>query len=339
MDVLIRGKMSMCSLVGMGFRRHVDDLGEAIVEVNSQRSMGEKYKTTVEHLQDKLTKLRTVADDLERVHQRATIGSLAGSVIGAMGGITAVVGLILAPFTLGASLIVTGVGVGVSTLGGVAAGASNITNMVNQSSDRKAVRSIIKEFEEKINAVVTWLQEICNTDNLARLGLRAGRGLGAIPELIRLVQVVNIGKIAAQATRAVRVAEAVTGVLSALFLAVDIFFIAVDAKEIHHIRQAKAAEERTNSQPVSETETEDSVSTFDKAVLVVKELDTNPNIKTFLNACTNLFISLLPLSLCTCVYVCVTCQHSSQSNESRKVNKAALCNYGTKDNFIRVFKL
>nr|XP_020441215.1 apolipoprotein L3-like [Monopterus albus]XP_020441216.1 apolipoprotein L3-like [Monopterus albus] len=213
-----------------------------------------------------------------------------------MGGITAVVGLILAPFTLGASLIVTGVGVGVSTLGGVAAGASNITNMVNQSSDRKAVRSIIKEFEEKINAVVTWLQEICNSvqairntfqtadvpgtmdssfsdENLARLGLRAGRGLGAIPELIRLVQVVNIGKIAAQATRAVRVAEAVTGVLSALFLAVDIFFIAVDAKEIHHIRQAKAAEERTNSQPVSETETEDSVSTFDKAVLVVKESD------------------------------------------------------------------
>uniref|UniRef100_A0A3Q3JJG9 Uncharacterized protein n=1 Tax=Monopterus albus TaxID=43700 RepID=A0A3Q3JJG9_MONAL len=223
--------------------------------------------------------LRTVADGLERVHQGTTIGSLTGGVIGAMGGITSIVGLILAPFTLGTSLIVTGVGVGVSTLGGAAAGASNITNMVNQSSDRKAVRSIIKEFEEKINAVVTWLQEIYNSlqeirnrfesadtidrnsseNQLARLGLRAGRGLGGISELVRLVQVVNIGRIAAQATRAVRVAETVTGVLSGLFIAVDIFFIAMDAKEIHHIRQAKAAEERTASQPMFVNETEDSV--------------------------------------------------------------------------------
>nr|XP_020480084.1 apolipoprotein L3-like [Monopterus albus] len=238
-------------------------------------------------------KLRTVADGLERVHQGTTIGSLTGGVIGAMGGITSIVGLILAPFTLGTSLIVTGVGVGVSTLGGAAAGASNITNMVNQSSDRKAVRSIIKEFEEKINAVVTWLQEIYNSlqeirnrfesadtidrnsseNQLARLGLRAGRGLGGISELVRLVQVVNIGRIAAQATRAVRVAETVTGVLSGLFIAVDIFFIAMDAKEIHHIRQAKAAEERTASQPMFVNETEDSVSTFDNAALVVNESD------------------------------------------------------------------
>lgn len=108
-------------------------------------------------------KLRGVADDLERVHQGATIGSLAGGVSGVVGGITSIVGLILAPFTLGASLIVTGVGVGVGAFGGVTAGASNITNMVNQSSDHKVVRSIIKEFEEKINAVVTWLQEISNS--------------------------------------------------------------------------------------------------------------------------------------------------------------------------------
>uniref|UniRef100_A0A3Q3IN20 Uncharacterized protein n=1 Tax=Monopterus albus TaxID=43700 RepID=A0A3Q3IN20_MONAL len=126
----------------------------------------QQSKTTVEELQDKLKKLRTLADGMERVHQGTIIGSLTGGVIGAVGGVTSIAGLILAPFTFGASLIVTGAGVGVSTLGGVtavAAGASNITNMVNQSSDRKAVRSIIKEFEEKINAVVTWLQEICKS--------------------------------------------------------------------------------------------------------------------------------------------------------------------------------
>nr|XP_020441214.1 apolipoprotein L3-like [Monopterus albus] len=225
--------------------------------------LSKKSKTTVEDLQHKLTKLRTVADDLERVHEGTTIGSLAGNVIGAVGGITSIVGIILAPFTLGASLIVSGVGMGMSTVGGVAAGASNITNMVNQSSDRKAVRSIIKEFEEKINAVVTWLQAICNSlqaikntfqsadipdnmdssfsdEKLARLGLRAGKALDAIPKLIRLVQAISTGKIAAQATKAVRVADKLTGVFSALFIAIDLFFIAMEAKEIHHIRQSSS---------------------------------------------------------------------------------------------------
>ncbi|XP_044219750.1 serine/threonine-protein kinase kin-29-like [Thunnus albacares] len=246
----------------------------------------EKSKTMVKELQIKLDKLRDVADSLERVHQGTTIGSLAGGVIGAVGGITSIVGLILAPFTLGASLIVTGVGIGVGTLGGVTAGASNVTNMVNQSSDRKAIRSIIKEFDQKMNAVVIWLEEINNSlqkirsrsesvdteagnlqqENLFRAGVRAGRGLGGIAELLRLVQVMNIGKIAAQVSRAVRVAEVATGALSGLFVAADIFFIAMDAREIHHIRQARASME-TNV-PVSETDASDLMATSDQHTLL-----------------------------------------------------------------------
>ncbi|XP_035525288.1 serine/threonine-protein kinase Nek5-like isoform X2 [Morone saxatilis] len=221
-----------------------------------------KSKTTAEHLQTQLGKLRAVADSLENVHQGATIGSLAGGVIGAAGGITSIVGLVLAPFTLGTSLIVTGVGIGVGVAGGVTAGASNITNMVNQASDRKAVQSIIKEFDEKMNAVALWLQEISksletinrgcsgdvptdedsslNQENFAKVGTRIGRGLGGVSELFRVLRVVNIGKIAAQASRTVRLAEVATGALSALFVAADIFFIAMDAKEIHHIRQTTA---------------------------------------------------------------------------------------------------
>ncbi|XP_034146584.1 apolipoprotein L1-like isoform X2 [Esox lucius] len=214
-----------------------------------------KSEKTVQGLQTNLDNLRALADGLERVHQGTTIGSLTGGVIGAAGGITSIVGLILAPFTLGASLIVTGVGVGVAVAGGATAGVSNITNMVNQSTNRKAIKNIIKEFQEKINSVVVSLTDIAEglemlsvsgsfdagRDNLLpRAGVRVGRGLGAIPELIRLVQVANIGRVAAQAARAVRVAEVATGVFSAFFVAVDLYFIAMDAKEIHNIRQAKA---------------------------------------------------------------------------------------------------
>uniref|UniRef100_A0A3Q3L5W5 Uncharacterized protein n=1 Tax=Mastacembelus armatus TaxID=205130 RepID=A0A3Q3L5W5_9TELE len=237
------------------------------------RRLSEKSKTTVKDLQIKLTKLRELADNLERVHQGATICSLTGGVMGAVGGVTSIVGLVLAPLTMGASLIVAGVGVGVSAAGGITAGASNITNMVNQSSDRKAVRSIIKEFEEKITTVATWLQEISNSlqiirnrydsvntpdtansnvSDLAQLGLRAGKTIGATVELIRLVQAMNIGKIAARASSissAVRVAKAATGVLTAFLLAVDVFFIAKDVKEIGHIQNAM---KDSASEPVSE---------------------------------------------------------------------------------------
>uniref|UniRef100_A0A8P4GNZ5 Protein kinase domain-containing protein n=1 Tax=Dicentrarchus labrax TaxID=13489 RepID=A0A8P4GNZ5_DICLA len=221
-----------------------------------------KSKTTAEHLQTQLSKLRAVADSLESVHQGTTIGSLTGGVIGAAGGITSIVGLVLAPFTLGTSLIVTGVGIGVGVAGGVTAGASNITNIVNEASDRKAVQSIIKEFDEKMKAVALWLQEISdgleaisrgysgdvptdedgsfNQENFAKIGTRIGKGLGGVSELCRLLRVVNVGKIVAQASRTVRVAEVATGALSALFVAADIFFIAMDAKEIHHIRKKKA---------------------------------------------------------------------------------------------------
>uniref|UniRef100_A0AAY5KJ89 non-specific serine/threonine protein kinase n=1 Tax=Esox lucius TaxID=8010 RepID=A0AAY5KJ89_ESOLU len=220
-----------------------------------------KNATTVKELQTNLDNLRALADGLERVHQGTTIGSLTGGVIGAVGGITSIVGLILAPFTLGASLIVTGVGVGVAVAGGATAGVSNITNMVNQSTDRKAIKSIIKEFQEKMNSVVVSLTDIAEglemlsgsgsfdagSDNLLpRAGARVGRGLGAIPELIRLVQVANIGRVAAQAARAVRVAEVATGVFSGFFVALDLYFIAVDAKEIHNIRQAKANRQSLN---------------------------------------------------------------------------------------------
>ncbi|XP_016525035.1 caM kinase-like vesicle-associated protein [Poecilia formosa] len=256
------------------------------------RCLRTKCQTAVEDLQEKLERLRALADGLERVHEGTTIGSLAGGVIGAVGGITSIVGLVLAPFTLGASLIVTGVGVGVGVAGGVTAGASNITNMVNQSSDRKAVRSIIKEIEKKISAVVTWLLEINSSlqainsqcpqtpgtdstfteENLRRVGVRAGRGLGGIAELVRLVRVANIGQLAAQTSRAVRVAEVATGVLSGLFVAVDIFFIAMDAKEIHHIKEAREAERRIEPPSAPESESGDSVSVSDQATLLSNSL-------------------------------------------------------------------
>ncbi|KAI2645900.1 putative serine/threonine-protein kinase nek3 [Labeo rohita] len=234
----------------------------------------EKIMQTIKTLYRILEELRALADDLERVHFNTTVGSLAGGVIGLAGGITSLVGLVLSPFTLGASLIVTGVGIGTAVAGGVTAGASNITDIVNQNTNRNKIKMLIKEFQEKITSTVCCIQNIqiaietlerqfsisndsfSNAQPGANAGARLGRGLGGIPEILRVIEVVNVGKFAAQAARAIRVAEAATGVLSALFVAVDVFFVFLDSREIHNIRQdyAQRESQATSSQTAESTD-------------------------------------------------------------------------------------
>ncbi|KAK2915717.1 hypothetical protein QQF64_023951 [Cirrhinus molitorella] len=233
----------------------------------------EKNMQTLKTLYRTLEELRALADDLERVHFNTTVGSLTGGVIGLAGGITSVVGLILSPFTLGASLIVTGVGIGTAVAGGVTAGASNITNMVNQKTNRQKIKMLIKEFQEKITSTVCCIQNVqiavetlkrqfsksedpfSNAHPGANAGARLGRGLGGIPEIFRVIEVVHVGKVAAHAARAVRVAEAATGVLSALFVAVDVFFVFLDSREIHNIRQDYALRESQRESEATSSQT------------------------------------------------------------------------------------
>ncbi|XP_048826940.1 apolipoprotein L3-like [Brienomyrus brachyistius] len=217
------------------------------------------FKFSVDILEQKVKDLRELADGLERVHFGTTVGSLTGGVVSVIGGVTSVVGLVLAPFTFGASLAVTGVGLGIATVGGVTSGVSNITKMVNESMDRKNFEKLIKDYEDLMQPITECLRELSenieklqklkstkkkpeggspqNVDNMMQVGARLGRSLvGGVPEIVRLVQVVNLGKVAAQASRAVQVAGVFTGVFSSLFIALDVYFIANDAKEIHNMR-------------------------------------------------------------------------------------------------------
>ncbi|KAL6466350.1 hypothetical protein MHYP_G00241540, partial [Metynnis hypsauchen] len=199
-------------------------------------------------LQALINKLTETTDHLEKSHRSATVGSLSGGVIGAAGGITSIVGVILAPFTLGASLIVTGVGVGVAVAGGVTGAASNITDMVQKKKSRKEIEEILKTFQSRISPIIDCLKDIeVLLDEIQRIELSESsvqkiqaifgvtRGAGHAAELLRLVNFAEIGRMAAQVTRTVRAAAAMTGVISGLFLLFDIAFIIKDTRELIEI--------------------------------------------------------------------------------------------------------
>ncbi|XP_061107037.1 uncharacterized protein LOC133134721 isoform X2 [Conger conger] len=206
------------------------------------RMLCQKSRGISEELKQKLEELNEVANGFERVLMGTTVGSLTGAVVGAVGGITAIVGLCLTPVTLGASLIVSGVGIGISAAGGVTGAASNITNMVKERENRRTIENIIRELEMKIQIMLTCFQHIdsgfqsLETSRSFNLS-PATRTLRSLGGLAKISSAVEMFRAAAQALKIGRAAQVVTGVFAGLFLAVDIFFIVDDSRAIHAMRQ------------------------------------------------------------------------------------------------------
>lgn len=74
------------------------------------------FDRNIPDIQALIKKLKELIDSLETIQRNTTIGSLSGGVLWAVGGITSIAGLILDPFTLGASLIVMGISIVFSQL-------------------------------------------------------------------------------------------------------------------------------------------------------------------------------------------------------------------------------
>lgn len=69
------------------------------------------------------------------------------------GSIATITGLILAPFTMGASIIVTAVGIAVATAGSITSATANITDTVHSNMDRKNLEKMIQGYQEEIKDI------------------------------------------------------------------------------------------------------------------------------------------------------------------------------------------
>lgn len=90
--------------------------------------------------------LNALAEDISDFHHKAKIAGITGGTTTAVGGVTAIAGLALAPFTLGVSLVVTAVGVGVAAAGGITSASAAISDNVNNMHDRKKVNCKFSSF-------------------------------------------------------------------------------------------------------------------------------------------------------------------------------------------------
>lgn len=220
------------------------------------RVFNKLFSERAESLWQHVIDLNSIADGLDKFSKNTKIAQITGGSTSAVGGVATIVGLALAPVTMGTSLIVTAVGLGVATAGGLTSAGAGISNQVNNSMDRKAVEKIVQDYQEKmvdLNKCLTFIKQ--GIENLKKFdlikmkkhaynrdfpvlsssfyedGAMVGKALLInANEIMRVVQIANVA--GSTAARAVQIASMATGVLTGLFVGMDIYFVAKDSKEL-----------------------------------------------------------------------------------------------------------
>ncbi|XP_056598601.1 apolipoprotein L3-like, partial [Triplophysa dalaica] len=219
----------------------------------------------------RVVELLALADPADSFHKKTVSAAVGGGVACVAGGIATITGLILAPFTFGTSTIVTAVGISVATAGSITSATANITDAVQSKMDRKKVEKMIQDYQNEIDDITDCLEfmqnlTLClwegintlqewnlkeyfeslansrlqrNIKHVVKEGGRTGKALMINTEkLISTVKVLAVAGGAAQAAKAISVT---TGVVSALFLALDVFFLAKDSNELRKGAKTKFA--------------------------------------------------------------------------------------------------
>ncbi|XP_051999513.1 apolipoprotein L3-like [Xyrauchen texanus] len=206
-------------------------------------------------LQQRILDLLALADAADNFHKKTVTASVGGGVASVAGSITTITGLVMAPFTFGTSLIVTAMGIGAATAGGVASVSANITDIVHSNSDRKKVEKMIQDYQHEMKDIKESLDFIQagmetlkewnferymdsiskralnqNMKHVLKEGDRNGKAL--LINFENLINTVQVLSAAGGAAKAAQVISVTTGIMSGLFLALDVFFLAKGSLEL-----------------------------------------------------------------------------------------------------------
>lgn len=176
--------------------------------------------------------LHAIADDISEFHQKAKVAGITGGTTTAVGGVAAIAGLALAPFTLGASLVITAVGVGVATAGGITSASAAISDNVHNMHDRKKVEVVLEQYEAHLLDIGKILHFV--NQGLYKLRghpfLRSGtQHYSEDWEIRRAVQMISL--VDSPVMRAVDITDSAIASVQGLFQGMDKYFIK-DTREL-----------------------------------------------------------------------------------------------------------
>lgn len=146
-----------------------------------------------ESLRDLLAEFSSISSSLDKMQKKSKTMGITGGTTGAVGGVAAVLGIVLAPVTMGTSLIATAVGTGmVVSAGGL--GAHTVKQAKKNNVTRTAVEKLVGDYtvlivdvEQCLDFILAVMSELRRHD-LPRLQ-RAGVQTDAL-QLAHLAQAV-----------------------------------------------------------------------------------------------------------------------------------------------------
>ncbi|KAM9745374.1 uncharacterized protein ACNS7B_009764 [Menidia menidia] len=129
-----------------------------------------------------LGQLEESAVQLDRMNKGAKISSVAGSSVGAIGGVLSIVGLALIPVTAGVSLALTMTGVGLGVTSGVNSLVTTATEMGVNLTQQKKAKEVFQSFMEDVARLQDFLDEV-SRQTVAKMetdGVKVAVGVGKI---------------------------------------------------------------------------------------------------------------------------------------------------------------
>ncbi|XP_038845249.1 uncharacterized protein LOC120044646 [Salvelinus namaycush] len=125
----------------------------------AQRFIG-RFSQRRPRMEQFLTELEENAVQLDRMKLGAKISSVAGSSVGAAGGILSIVGLALTPVTAGVSLALTIAGVSLGVTSGVNSLTTGITEMKVNSIHEKKASKVFQNFMKDVESLQECLEDV-----------------------------------------------------------------------------------------------------------------------------------------------------------------------------------
>lgn len=107
-----------------------------------------------------ITELHCTAESIVKSGKKARIAKLTGGTTGVVGGVAIAAGLALAPMTFGASLVATGVGIGIAAAGGVTGASASFTKKKKGTQFKDKVEKIINNYNTQIEDILACLRFI-----------------------------------------------------------------------------------------------------------------------------------------------------------------------------------
>uniref|UniRef100_A0A8C5K6I9 Apolipoprotein L2-like n=1 Tax=Jaculus jaculus TaxID=51337 RepID=A0A8C5K6I9_JACJA len=254
----------------------VDDTDGHQDDPQDRKVFLDAYPQLKRELEERIEKLRALADKVDQVHRDCTITNVVADSASAASGVLTILGLALAPVTAGVSLMLSATGMGL----GAAAAVTRVTSSIVDHKNRLSAEAEVSRLHSAGNSTVRDMQDtagqtvpealfLCpRLKGLAGIGrnIRAIRIAQANPRLLaNAKRLMAAGRLSARNTKRVQKAfggtalamtkgaRVASGAAAGLFLLMDVASLVKESLHLHEgAKSGSAAELRRQAEELEE---------------------------------------------------------------------------------------